>query len=128
MREADFQLQMGRLERQFGKFGTERATLLWREVKEFSELWLAKVIDGLIGDCRQTPLVSDFREEIARERERLYRIEKAQHAREAKDFFEGKYQPEDKRMICQGIRKRLLGQMSDQEFSSFMSMLNSGAA
>lgn len=119
---------MGRLERQFGKFGTERCTLLWREVSEFSNEWFSQVIDEFIGTLRQMPLLTEFRDQISLERERLRRIEKAKERQDARDFWEGTYHPEEVKNIAETIRKRLQGQVTEDEFSQFLRMLDYGAS
>lgn len=127
MTESEFGNQMGRLERQFGKFGDERGRILWRELQDLPAQWFGKVIDKFIGDCRQTPLLPEFREEIAIERERLWKIEKRQHAQEAKQFFRSSYGPEDVGTICKTIVKRMQGQVSDEDYANFQKMLNNVA-
>lgn len=120
MTESQFVSQMGRLERQFGKFGPERGSILWREVKDFSEPWFSKVIDKFIGECRQAPLLPDFREEIAKERERLWSLEKITNEQDAKEFWAGSaIQDEERKHICQTITKRLKGKISDQDWHNF---------
>lgn len=127
MREQDFQQQMGRIESQFGKYGVERASLLWREVKDFSPKWFEQVVDRLLGECRQTPLPAEFREDISRERERIWKLEKNKNEKDAKDFFEGTYQPDDKKTICQMITSRLKGNVSDGDYGNFIKMLDVAA-
>lgn len=118
-----FQQQIGRLERQFGKYGTERCTLLWREVKDFSEKWLEESVDSFISSSRHTPLLIDFSEKISAERERLWRVEKEKNAKEAKEFYHGSYKPDDVRTICQYIIKRIMSGVSDLDFSKFIEHL-----
>ena len=124
MRENEFQSQIERIERQFGKYGTERCAILWREVKDFSGEWFSRVVDGLIAGSRQIPIPADFYEEIAKERDRRWKAEKEAHAKDAKDFYEGTaYQPEDEKTFCQYIGKRLRGNVTNQDFETFQKHL-----
>jgi hypothetical protein len=127
MNQQEFQNQINRLEKQFGKYGTERCTLLWREVKDLNGPWFERVMDQLISSCRQAPLLPEFREEISRERERLWRMEKEERKKDAHDFFEGSYQPDDIKTICQVIKDRINRKISDQDYQSFVSQLENAA-
>jgi hypothetical protein len=122
----EFDQQVNRLKDCFGdrNYSDERMKVIWKEVGTLSSYWLSSVIDQFIGECRQAPLMPEFREQIAKERERLHRIEKDVHAEEAKEFFDGIYMPEDKKTICQYIRKRLRGEVSDADFEVFIKHLN----
>lgn len=124
-----FTKQIDRLAQTYGKnaYGEERVLLVWKEVKDLSDQWIEKVIDGFIGECRQAPLMTEFREQISKERERLWRIEKAKNAQDAKDFFAGTYQDEDKATICQYIKKRLNGKVSDEDYETFIKHLTHAA-
>lgn len=126
MIDEQFQFQMNRLITQFGKssYSTERIKLICREVRGLSALWFEKLVDQFIGECRHAPLLPEFREEIAKERERIHRIEKDSHAKDAEEFFDGIYMPEDKKTICQYIQKRLRGEISDADFEVFIKHLN----
>lgn len=126
MTEQQFAGQMSRLTEVFGKqsFGTERAALVWQQVRELEAGWFRGVVDGFIGECRQAPLVSDFSGAVAEERERRWRIEKAQNAKEAKEFFQGSFSDDDRSMLLQGIIKRLRGQMAGPEWTAFTGMLD----
>lgn len=126
MNQSNFTRQMDRLCETFGatKYKSERIALIWKEIKDLSDEWFRGVIDKFIGECSQPPLLPEFREEIAKERERLYRIQKKKQSQEAKEFFRSSYQPDDLSTICQTIMKRLQGGVGDQEYSSFQKMLN----
>jgi hypothetical protein len=130
MRPDEFQSQMGRLVAQFGKsqYSDERTKLIWREIKDFSLNWWERTVDHLLLTCRQAPLHAEFGELIGRERERLWKTEKKEHGQDAKDFFQSSYQPEDKKALCQTIIKRLQGNVSEEDYSSFQKMLNNVAA
>jgi hypothetical protein len=67
-----FQRQINRLTEQFGKgaYGTERAHIIWKAVKDLPDAWMEGVVDRFIGESRHAPLLPEFREEIAKERER----------------------------------------------------------
>lgn len=120
-----FQSQMTRLSRTFGKFAfpEERASLLWREVQWFDDSWFTYVIDGVIGNCRHAPLLSDFSEAISKERERNWEEKKKRSDLEAKEFMQASFPEEDRRWIIQQILKRIGGGMEDSDFSSFLKTL-----
>lgn len=68
---SDFKSQMTRLEETFGSraMPKERAELIWRTVKDMPFAWLVRIVDQMIGDNRQAPLLRDFRDASYRERQ-----------------------------------------------------------
>lgn len=74
MTESEFNAQMNRLTAQFGKsfYTTERQVLIWDAVGTLDGFTFRRIVDKLIGECRQAPLVPEIREHVARERERLW--------------------------------------------------------
>lgn len=129
MRPEEFQGQMDRLIEQFGKknYADVRVKLIWREVKDLGAYWWEQLVDRFLLTCRQPPLYDELYEEISRERERIYRDEKEKHAKDAKDFYEGTYQPEEVRLICQTIIKRLNHEVSDEYYEKFKEHLTYAA-
>lgn len=67
MNEIQFQYQIRRLQEQFGNqnYSQERIKLIWREVKDIEPFWFEKTVDRFIGECRQAPLLPEFRDAIA---------------------------------------------------------------
>jgi len=124
-----FHKHLGRLREQFGKaaYSQTRAELIWREVKQFDAEWWEKTVDKFLLTCRQAPLMDELAQEIGAERERAYKLQKEQHAKDAKDFFAGTYQPEDVKTICQYMVKRILGQVSDEDYAVFVKHLKETA-
>lgn len=129
MTPAEFQRQMNRLVDQFGKstYGTERCTLIWREIQDFSGMWWEKTVDKFLLTCRQAPLMDELASEIGAERERLYKQQKKQHEQDAKDFYSGAYQPDDVKTICQYMVKRIMGEVSDEDYAQFLKHLKEAA-
>lgn len=129
MTSHEFNTQINRLKDCFTdrSYSDERMKVIWREVQDLDGKWFAKVVDRFIGECRQAPLMTEFREEIAKERERLWELQKKHNAKDAKDFMSGIYQPDDIKTICQYIVKRVSGGVSDQDFSSFIKHLDTAA-
>jgi hypothetical protein len=121
----EFDLQVNRLKDCFGdrSYSDERVKVIWKEVKDLNGKWFSRVVDRFIGEERQAPLMPQFREEIAIERERLWKIEKEVHAKDAKEFFRSVYHPDDERMICQKIVERITGKMSNDDFTQFIKLL-----
>ena len=126
MNQGQFDQQIQRLVNNFGKtaYSSERAILLWREVSTLSASWLNLTVDKFIGELKHAPLLPEFREEISKERERIWRGDKEKYAKEAKDFFQGSYQPDDVRTICQMIVKRLQGGVPDADYAQFVKHLD----
>jgi hypothetical protein len=124
-----FKNQINRLAETFGAnvYKPERIKMIWNDVKDLSPEWFARVVDELIGSSRQPPLVPEFREAVSRERERLWAIEKKQHANEATKFFHSKFSTEDKRWAVQQILRRVVGNMTDHDFGLFLGGLADGA-
>jgi hypothetical protein len=119
-----FRDQINRLAETYGAthYKDERIKIIWKELEEFSNQWLTKTIDYFIGNLRQPPLMAEFRDEISKERERLYQIKKKEQSKEAKEFMSA-YSGEDIQTICGQIVKRLIGGMNDQDFKCFTEML-----
>lgn len=120
-----FKGQMNRLTETFGNmhYKEERIKLIWKEVQDLSSTWMIKSVDEFIGNLRQAPLMTEFREQIAKERERLHDIKKREHQQEAKEFtaaFEG----EDFKTVLGQIKRRIQGNMSDEDFKCFVSMIS----
>lgn len=127
MSPVEFQTQMNRLSETFGKqaYGTERAGLIWREVKDFSGAWLERTVDDFIGAMRHAPLLPDFANAVSAERERTWKREKAQHSKEAEYAMKSLYSSGDLSMICKTITSRIEGEMPDADFGKFLKMINS---
>ena len=67
----EFKTQMQRLDETFGgrAFPKERVELIWKQVSDMDTLWFSKLCDRIIGDMRNPPLASDFREAAYKERQ-----------------------------------------------------------
>lgn len=126
MTEQEFNTQVQRLVNNFGKqaYSPERALLLWREVNDFSGRWFSNTVDKFIGELKHAPLLPEFREEISKERERLWNQEKDNHKKEVSDFWEGTFHTDEVKSICEKIRRRLKMEASEEEYSQFVKMLN----
>lgn len=118
--------QFNRLASVFGAnhYHEERRTLIWREVQSFDGEWLRRLVDELIANERQAPLMPQFREAITRERERVYHQEKQQHKQEAENWPE--FLPEEeKKTLFEAIRKRISGNMSDADWECVLKIIAS---
>jgi len=127
MNPKHFEYQIGRLIEVYGKtvYSKERAQLIWKQVEHESDFFMTQTVDQLIGECRQAPLLPEFREALSKHRERNWFREKKQHEQDAKDFFQSVYHPDDVKGIIGTIKKRMLGGVSDQDWESFLKLLNS---
>ena len=73
-----FQAQIQRLSNVFGgAYKTERTQLIWKEMGNLPEDSFSRIVDRLIAECRQAPLLPEFREFAASEREKLWTKRKA---------------------------------------------------
>lgn len=122
---AEFETQMNRLTETFGKaaYSKERVGLIWREVQSYSRAWMERTIDDMIGSHRTAPLLPEFREATARERERLWSAEKKQHESDANAFWNGTYHPDEVKAVCQVIKDRMRGGVPDDSWNSFLKVL-----
>lgn len=120
-----FQKQLKRLVDTYGAqaYGTERTTLIWRDVQSFSNEWLTWTVDRFLGSCRIAPLPSEFSEAASQERERVWNEEKAKNERQAKDFFR-QFPPAFTQTIFKTIHMRLSSELSDPDFKAFLSTLD----
>lgn len=125
MTAQDFQTQMSRMTETFGKtpYGTERMKLLWLEVKDFDPRWFERLVSRFIGECRQAPMLGDFREAASRERERIHDEEKRQEQNETFRALKGHLAGEDVAMVVQTIKGILSGQLGEAERSGLHSTL-----
>lgn len=57
-------------------YNKDRGDLIWREVQQLSDEWMVRTVDLFIGEYERPPLMPQFREQISKERERLWVIEK----------------------------------------------------
>lgn len=68
-----FQVQMNRLANTFGgAYKTERTQIIWREMGNLPEEAFTRMVDKLIGECRQAPMIQEFREAASSEREKIW--------------------------------------------------------
>lgn len=122
MTQQEFIRQMNRLISVYGVafYAEERRKLVWNEVGMLPDATVTRIVDSMIGSLRQAPLLPEFREYAAREREKAWLAEKKLRADDAKEFWSGSLMPDETREICQIIKKRLLNQVSDKDWTTFM--------
>lgn len=120
-----FQTQVKRLTSTYGPmaYPEERLTLLWREVQAFDVAWFRKTIDDLIGRCRQPPLLPDFAEAIAIERERMAAQEKKERTVTMRDIE--RFSDEDKKTMIKTIVARMNDAVPDSDWAGFVKMIRS---
>jgi hypothetical protein len=124
MKHDEFAKQIDRLIVQFGKqsYSEERAALIWKEMFHIDAHEMEKVVDKFIGEFRHAPLLTDFRDELAKNREQKREKDKEREAQPWSAL------PDDEiRMVMQTITKRSLGQVPDDEWRGFMSTLDEWA-
>lgn len=102
MTTEEFDREMSRLAETFpNAYRDERRKLIWREVYQLpAQVW-AKVVDYLIGDSRQPPMMPEIREAVSRERERSWQFKKREHQAQAQEFWASL---EEYQTICPMIR------------------------
>lgn len=78
MNREDFVPQMNRLMTTFGKahYPSERLDLIWKEVGSLESADFNRIVDYLISELRQAPLLPEIREQAARARERAWNRQK----------------------------------------------------
>lgn len=124
MTEQQFAFQMNRLAKAFpNAYSDERIRLVWREIGSLEGSWLEKTVDRFIGEFRHAPLMPEFREAAAIERERVREIQKREEKQGAEAFMSALSESET-RGICEQIRRRLQGYTSDAEFNQFQNVLS----
>jgi hypothetical protein len=81
MKFEEFNSQMQRLITNFGRtaYSQERSTLIWRETQAIEGPLFERIVDRLIGECRQAPLLPEIRDAVGREKSRLWEREKTSH-------------------------------------------------
>lgn len=130
MTPQEFQTQMNRMIETWGKpaYSTERCTLIWQEVGQFSVTWWKQAVDRLIGECRQAPLLPEIRKVAAEEREKVAAREKAKHSAEAEQAYRSILQGDDIKQFTRGILKRVEGKMPDQDFKSLVRLMSAAVS
>jgi hypothetical protein len=80
MDKKHFYSEMKKIAETFGTktYGDVRVELIWAEVQMLSNEWMSKVANYFIGYHRQAPLLTEFKEEIAKENERQWKLRKEQ--------------------------------------------------
>lgn len=126
MNPVNFQTEIQRLINVYGQkaYPRERTELIWQEVQQLSDRWFSWLIGHLIGDNERPPMVTVFREHSSREREKSHEKQKAVQKKEAEEFMKTIYSQEDRATILGQIRLRLNGNMPDQDFKNFLSMVS----
>lgn len=127
MNENEFKVEIDRLKNVYGdkSYTTERLKIMWRQVKDFRADWFKKVIDELIGTCRLPPLMTELAEHVARERERVWKIEKEVNAQDAKEFMAGsRFSTEEQKHMFAMIRNRMPGNVNDDDWRCFQESMN----
>lgn len=120
MTPGHFQGQMKRLTAQFPQaYSQERVALIWREVQGFSDAWFTRIVDKFVGECRQAPLMAEFRNEISFERERNWSKQKEQHAQDARDFYLIAQDNDMRGSIVKTIIDRMQGNCPDETWNGF---------
>jgi hypothetical protein len=107
MNETHFQAQLDRLKATFGPnaYSKERVALIWREVRHLNEFTFVRIMDELLGSCRHPPLVPEFRDAMARERERACQDQKVMHRRETENAWPDENQLAFGRMIRENLEE-----------------------
>lgn len=127
--DKEFMIQMNRITNCFGSkyFPMERIKLIKEETKDLGNFELARIVDYFVGNSKFAPTVEDFRKQKALLREQKNARLKAFNAQQAQDFWEGKYAPEEKTWIMENIRKRFRGEISDEDYSAFLKVVEHSA-
>lgn len=124
MTDVEFKKQVQRLIDVYGPtpYSTERLKLIWRDVQYLSGAAFESIVDEAILKRDRAPLGEYFLEKVSEQRERQWDREKSQHANDAKQFASS-FPMEDLQSICQGILRKLKGDLNDVEYDQFKSSL-----
>jgi hypothetical protein len=78
MNYQEFNHQLDRLRDVYGdkSYSDQRTKLLWARINDLSAAWFACLVDGFIETSRQSPMISDFKDAVSNERNRLYKKKK----------------------------------------------------
>jgi len=122
--QTEFTHQVDRLKSSFGEknYPAERIKILWDELRHQDAAWMNKVVTRLIGESRFPPLLPEFRDALAIQRERGWNTEKQQMARSASEAFR-MWESGECGMPSQTIRNRVLGLVSDEDWAAFVSVV-----
>lgn len=126
MTQGHFQCQFNRASEVWGRnaYPKERLQVIWRSMEHLPDPWLTHTMDYFIGHSKFAPLMAEFSEEISKYREYNWSVEKKQYAEDAKQWA-STYHFEEMSSICENIRKRIKGEMTDEEFECFTKVLAS---
>jgi hypothetical protein len=125
MNTLDFDQQFARLiDRWKTSYSNEFKKILWTEFQNVPGDSFKNIVTRLIGDCRQAPMMPEFREYWAMERNRLWVHDKKQNTLDAKSFFEGsRFSDSEKKNFMAMVRKRLNKAVSDDDWNSFLKVI-----
>ena len=120
----EFSKQMDKISAQFGSqhYGPERMKLIFREAAWLSAESWQRVCEYMIGESRFAPTLSEIREQIIKEREKIHEADKREHRRDANEFWEA-VSGEDSDFFFGNVKKRIRGEISDSDFDLFMRAL-----
>lgn len=123
----EFNKQVDRLRDVWGdrSFPDERVKLLWREVMGHDALWFTVICDGLIMSSERAPKVTDFSAAASEERERIWKIEKQKHERDAESFMRSSYADEDVGLLMKTIIGRMNRDIDDTKWKQFLDTMKS---
>ena len=95
-------------------------------VQSYDDFWFKNAVTSKLRYFRTQPLPGDFDEDISIAREKKWSEDKKKERHDAENAW-GSFPDSDKAAICQTIRKRMQGQINDQEWASFYSSLVNAA-
>lgn len=121
MEQHEFNHEFKRLVQVFGDkaFPSERVNIIWKEVKSISHPAFEKMINFFVGEFRHPPVLSDFLKFMSQLREQAVFRDKEQLRQDSRDFWAGTYHDDEVKYITGMIKKRMMGQVTDEEYDSF---------
>ncbi len=119
-----FSQHMTRLVNQFGSnsYSSERLKIFFRELHGVDVRVWERVVDTLLAESRFAPMLSDIREQVSKERERLAQMQKVEHRRDAEEFWTALNQDEAE-FVFKNLKRRISGEMGEQDFEAFQNIL-----
>lgn len=126
MTATEFDTQFNRLtERWKTAYSNEFKKILWHEFQYLPNHAMERIITRLIGDCRQPPMMPEFRDYRSMERDKSWVEEKKQNTLDAKAFFEGsRFSDDEKKNFMTMIRRKVNNAVKEEDWDAFLKIMD----
>jgi len=110
-----------------GYYNTERAKILWEEMIGLSNDTAKLVINSAIRKHKFAPTISELLLIVAEQREINNKREKDKSRKESDEFWNAQNNPEEVQYRINAIKRRIAGEMSDEEWNEFRQVIDNAA-